>query len=182
MIELNLDSSGNHGVPEGLLIAFGVCTTLVVVVHLMALLISTCILPHIEAVSHLGVGGAQESPHDKFRYYIDVAWMFSTGLGILLFLAELGLVAWVRFYKSSFTTAVVCSIILGPTLLIFLIFALFFYRKLTRHHLERIHREIQNLDEEAQDLHVQQGLAWASGNGHDHYSGVSMNMVGAENV
>ncbi|XP_014676992.1 PREDICTED: protein orai-3-like [Priapulus caudatus] len=188
MIELNLDSSGDHGVPNGLLLAFGVCTTLVVVVHLMALMISTCLLPHIEAVTHLGVAGAKESPHDKFRYYIDLAWMFSTGLGILLFLAEIGLVAWVRFYNTSRVTAIVCTAILVPTVLVFVTFALFFYRRLTSHHLERIDREIENLDEEAQDLQAQRGMAWPTsvsvgGIGIDpHLGGLSMNAACSESV
>lgn len=85
MVEISLDSS----IPEGLLIAFSVCTTLVVAVHLLALMISTCILPNIEAVSNIhNVAAVQESPHDRMRCYIEMAWISSTGVGILLFLIQ----------------------------------------------------------------------------------------------
>lgn len=155
MIELNFEVGPNDAIPHGLFIAFGVCTTLVVVVHLMALLISTCILPHIEAVSHLGTSGAGESPHEKFRVYIELSWGFSTGLGIFLFLAELGLVAWIRFhnlYEGSDEVAIACTVILIPTLVAFVGFALFFYRKLALYHIERLKREMSTLDMEAQDF------------------------------
>lgn len=85
MVEISLDSN----ISEGLLIAFSVCTTLVVAVHLLALMISTCILPNIEAVSNIhNVAAVQESPHDRMRCYIEMAWISSTGVGILLFLIQ----------------------------------------------------------------------------------------------
>ena len=31
-----------------------------------------------------------ESPHDKFHFYIEMAWICSTGFGIILFLVEIG--------------------------------------------------------------------------------------------
>lgn len=44
------------------LIVLGVVTTLLVSVHLLALMISTCLLPYIEAS-----GCTQDSPHIKLR-------------------------------------------------------------------------------------------------------------------
>lgn len=49
MVELQFNSQ----VPETLLITFTVCTTLLVSVHMLALMISTCILPNVEAVASI---------------------------------------------------------------------------------------------------------------------------------
>ena len=42
MVEIQIDEN----VPTGLLLAFAVCTVLLIAVHMLALMISTCILPH----------------------------------------------------------------------------------------------------------------------------------------
>ncbi|KAI7688517.1 hypothetical protein SSS_06623 [Sarcoptes scabiei] len=49
MVELQITSQ----VPAGLLITFTACTTLLVSIHMLALMISTCILPNLEAVASI---------------------------------------------------------------------------------------------------------------------------------
>lgn len=148
MVEVQLEN-----VPQGLLIAFSVCTTLLVSVHLLALMISTCILPNIEAISNVhNLTAVHESPHERMQWYIDMAWGFSTALGILLFLAEIAILCWVKFYSYSFKAAVASTAIVIPVSVMFLVFAMHFYRRLIAHKYERSSRGLEELETIATEL------------------------------
>ncbi|XP_069083057.1 protein orai-2 isoform X1 [Pleurodeles waltl] len=164
MVEVQLEMEYQY--PQLLLIAFSACTTVLVAVHLFALLISTCILPNVEAVSNIhNLNSVNESPHDRMHPYIELAWGFSTALGILLFLAEVVLLCWIKFLPmdamivknevagvvresrghAGWQAALVSTIIMVPVGLIFVIFTIHFYRSLVRHKTERHHLEIEEL-------------------------------------
>lgn len=158
-----------YSYPRELLIAFSVCTTVLVAVHLFALLISTCILPNVEAVSNIhNLNSVSESPHERMHHYIELAWGFSTALGILLFLAEVVLLCWIKFLPvdsietkkatvcsttttatpaahSGWQAALASTIIMVPVGVIFVVFTIHFYRSLVRHKTERHHQEIEEL-------------------------------------
>ncbi|XP_066596662.1 calcium release-activated calcium channel protein 1 isoform X2 [Prorops nasuta] len=135
MVEVQLNAETK--VPTEMLIAFAVCTTLLVAVHMLALMISTCILPNIEAVCNLhSISLVHESPHERLHWYIEIAWAFSTLLGLLLFLLEIAILCWVKFYDFSKTAAWSACIVLIPVLIIFLAFAIHFYRSLVAHKYE----------------------------------------------
>ncbi|XP_054611485.1 protein orai-2 [Dunckerocampus dactyliophorus] len=159
MVEVQLEMQYSY--PRVLLIAFSVCTTVLVAVHLFALLISTCILPNVEAVSNIhNLNSVSESPHERMHHYIELAWGFSTALGILLFLAEVVLLCWIKFLPvdssgattarpstpdSGWQAALASTIIMVPVGVIFIVFTIHFYRSLVRHKTERHNQEIEEL-------------------------------------
>jgi len=135
MVEVQLNNDTQ--VPIGMLIAFSVCTTLLVAVHMLALMISTCILPNIETVCNLhSISLVHESPHERLHWYIEIAWAFSTLIGLVLFLIEIAILCWVKFYDLSQAAAWSACIVLIPVLIIFLAFAIHFYRSLMTHKYE----------------------------------------------
>ncbi|XP_072103910.1 calcium release-activated calcium channel protein 1-like isoform X1 [Mobula birostris] len=161
MVEVQLESGQDY--PQGLLIAFSACTTVLVAVHLFALMISTCILPNIEAVSNVhNLNSVHESPHERMHRHIELAWAFSTVIGTFLFLAEVVLLCWVKFLplkktpvdstKDNSTSispgkaaAITSTAIMVPSGIIFILFAVHFYRSLVSHKTERVERELDVL-------------------------------------
>ncbi|XP_075034211.1 calcium release-activated calcium channel protein 1-like isoform X2 [Mixophyes fleayi] len=163
MVEVQLDA--NHAYPAGLLIAFSACTTVLVAVHLFALMVSTCILPNIEAVSNVhNLNSVKESPHERMHRHIELAWAFSTVIGTLLFLAEVVLLCWVKFLPVNNPTlsvnatyispgkeaAIASTCIMVPFGIIFIVFAVHFYRSLVSHKTDRQFQELNELAELAQ--------------------------------
>ncbi len=122
-----------------MLITFAVCTVLLIAVHMLALMISTCILPNVEAVANLHYQTQKtvfESPHMKMNLIVELAWGFSTVLGILMFLVEIAILCWVKFYTVNHSAAWVATGLLIPIMLIFIAFAAHFYLKLVAHKSE----------------------------------------------
>ncbi|XP_067630546.1 calcium release-activated calcium channel protein 1 isoform X1 [Eurosta solidaginis] len=156
MVEVQLDS--NTKVPAGMLVAFAICTTLLVAVHMLALMISTCILPNIETVCNLhSISLVHESPHERLHWYIETAWAFSTLLGLILFLLEIAILCWVKFYDLSQPAAWSACIVLIPVMIIFLAFAIHFYRSLVTHKYEVTVsgiRELEMLKEQMEQDHT----------------------------
>uniref|UniRef100_A0A1A9WHE0 Calcium release-activated calcium channel protein 1 n=1 Tax=Glossina brevipalpis TaxID=37001 RepID=A0A1A9WHE0_9MUSC len=157
MVEVQLNNDTQ--VPGGMLVAFAICTTLLVAVHMLALMISTCILPNIETVCNLhSISLVHESPHERLHWYIETAWAFSTLLGLILFLLEIAILCWVKFYDLSQPAAWSACIVLIPVLIIFLAFAIHFYRSLVTHKYEVTVsgiRELEILKEQMeQDHHI----------------------------
>ena len=152
MVEVQL----SNNIPQVWLIAFAICTTLLVSVHMLALMISTCILPNIEAVANThNLNSVSESPHKRLHYYIETAWIFSTVFGILLFMGEIAILCWVKFYDYSQTAAWVSTAILIPVIAVFMIFTYQFYDKLIMHKSEITQDAMQHLQAMNQGLKSQ---------------------------
>lgn len=157
MVEVQLEIDYDY--PPGLLIAFSACTTVLVAVHLFALMVSTCILPNLEAVSNVhNLNSVNESPHERMHRHIELAWAFSTVIGTLLFLTEVMLLCWVKFLplksnnmenngtiSSGEAAAIASTCIMVPFGLVFIVFAVHFYRTLVSHKTDRQIRELEQV-------------------------------------
>ncbi|XP_018900289.2 uncharacterized protein [Bemisia tabaci] len=129
MVELQINEPTN--VPEWLFIMFSICTTILVAVHIFALMISTYLLPNIDAISKLqSTKLVKESPHERMRGFVELAWTFSTVFGLFLFLVEVAILCWVKFWDHSINAAIAATIIVIPVLVIFVIFVFYFYHNL----------------------------------------------------
>lgn len=145
MVELQINEP--TAVPEWLFVIFAVCTTVLVSVHIFALMISTYLLPNIEAVSKLHMSRlVTESPHERMRGFIELAWAFSTVLGLFLFLVEVAILCWVKFWDYSFTAATASTIIVIPVLVVFIAFAVHFYHSLVVYKCESSVSDMNELE------------------------------------
>ncbi|EZA57729.1 Calcium release-activated calcium channel protein [Ooceraea biroi] len=145
MVELQINDP--TAVPEWLFVMFAVCTTFLVSVHIFALMISTYLLPNIEAISKLHVSRlVTESPHERMRGFIELAWAFSTILGLFLFLVEVAILCWVKFWDYSFTAATASTVIVIPVLIVFVAFAVHFYHSLVVYKYESVVSDMKDLE------------------------------------
>ncbi|KAI1293653.1 Protein orai-2 [Halotydeus destructor] len=161
MVELQLDNK-NESVPRELLLSFTICTVLLVSTHLLALMISTCILPYVDAVAanqDATIEEIHESPHIRMSAFVEIAWTLSNVFGIFLFLLEVIVICWVRFWslegpnnESGRNAAWVATLVLIPIIVIFVAFAVHFYRKLTTHRVERAETHLKDLENVVNDL------------------------------
>ncbi|KAI8442255.1 hypothetical protein MSG28_005825 [Choristoneura fumiferana] len=155
MVELQINEPTN--VPEWLFVMFAVCTTVLVAVHIFALMISTYLLPHIDAVSKMETPGSpdralRESPHERMRGFIELAWAFSTVLGLFLFLVEIAILCWVKFWDYSFAAATAATVIVIPVLIVFVAFAIHFYHSLVVQKCESSVQDIAQLETMKREL------------------------------
>lgn len=163
MVELNLGEK----LPSVLVMTFSLLTTCLISVHVFALMISVCILPNIDVVenirqvelsgAHAGVNITThvkpgDSPHENLHKYVEIAWIFSTGLGTFLFLLEIPILLWVKLYTINIASAIAASAVMVPTSIIFIIFAVHFYRKLIKHEIVQRTQGMQELQLIAKQL------------------------------
>ena len=144
MVEIQIDDN----LPKGLIIAFSVLTTILISIHVFALMISVCILPNLDSFAssyEMNNKNVDSSLHEQMHYYIEMAWLFSTGLGTLLFLAEVAIVAWVQFYMKSIAAAIASTCVLVPVGVVFMWFACKFYNILAKHKYEQSSQGLEEL-------------------------------------
>ncbi|KAJ8679061.1 hypothetical protein QAD02_014848, partial [Eretmocerus hayati] len=163
MVELQINEP--TAVPEWLFVMFAVCTTVLVSVHIFALMISTYLLPNVEAISKLQVARlVSESPHERMRGFIELAWAFSTVLGLFLFLVEVAILCWVKFWDYSFTAATASTVIVIPVLIVFIAFAVHFYHSLVVYKCETSNSDIKELENIKRNLDNAAAMSNSLGN------------------
>ena len=168
-LKLDETTSTKKLIPEFVLVLYVFITCLLVGVHMLALMISTCILPQVEATTeqmefernlkkfekkHLRNESNKERvkslapeeeennlvstffdsdvstyPHQKFHRFVEMAWLSSTVVGIFLFIIEISLICFIKFYPISIIAALTGTLIMIPILLIFIYFTFAFYKK-----------------------------------------------------
>jgi hypothetical protein len=134
-VELSLDSYRAHTTNESLIVCYAIISCLLVGIHLLALLMSMCILPELKSVirqSDFWINNQHSKPLSSLNVYIEIAWVVSTGLGLFLFLIELGIIIWIKvsgFSQIAAISALVTLCIVGCP---FILFAIGFYIRVTR--------------------------------------------------
>ena len=77
---------------------------------------------------------------------VELAWGFSTTIGVFLFLLEIATLCWVKFYTINHVVAWTATGILIPVIFIFMAFAAHFYYKLVSYKTEIIDEDITELE------------------------------------
>ena len=97
MVEIEI----NTNTPPGLLIPFAIHTAVLIFLHLFSLMLATFILPELEAVGDLS-NPAQYSSALKIAksFTVQLCWILSNIVGIILFLLEIIFVAFVKFFPA----------------------------------------------------------------------------------
>lgn len=96
---------------------------------------SMCILPELKSVirqSDFWINNENKKPLSSLNIYIEIAWLVSTGLGLFLFLIELGIIIWIKvsgFSRIAAISALATLCLVGCP---FILFAVGFYIHVTR--------------------------------------------------
>jgi hypothetical protein len=135
IVELSLDSYIQQKSGDALIICYAIVSCLLVGIHLLALLMSMCILPELKSVirqSDLWINNENKKPLSSLNIYIEIAWVVSTGLGLFLFIIELCLIFWIKVSGFSQTAAIAAIVTLGIVGCPFILFAVGFYFRVAR--------------------------------------------------
>ena len=99
MVEVELE--GNP--PNGLLIPFAIFTSILIFVHLFALMLATYMLPELDALASVPPNKelARRPSNIAQGICVKMTWILSHVLGIILFLVQFVLLAIVKFYPIN---------------------------------------------------------------------------------
>ncbi|XP_021960593.2 calcium release-activated calcium channel protein 1 [Folsomia candida] len=131
-----------------MLTAFTVTTALLVCTTMLAIMISTCILPHVTVVAKMHPHSKpHESPHDAMMWYIDLSWVLANSTSIFLFTLDVILLCWVKFTHFSEAASIAATVIMIPVLVATCIFGILFYRNIVKHQFLLSESKVEELEE-----------------------------------
>lgn len=89
--------------PPGLLILFAMHSAVLVFIHLLSLMLATFLLPELEAAGTGDLASFQQ--HNSLdiakSFTVQLCWILSNVVGIILLISEIILVAFVKFYPTD---------------------------------------------------------------------------------
>lgn len=147
MVEVELNNSHTNG----LLIPFAIFTSILIFIHLFSVLVATHILPELDALSAIPHVQLTRRPGNVAQgFCIKMTWFLSHGLGIVLFLVQFVLLAFVKFYafndetENRYQAAVAAGVvIITLTIVVTIATLLWYYRSYVYHnvkgHVEALH-------------------------------------------
>lgn len=137
----------NPKTPTAILIPFAMLTALLIFVHMLSLLIATRLLPELEAIVKQPSIHILASTSKGYTWPVHVVWYLSNIVGIILFLVDLVIVAYVKFYpiddgtRIHVGTATLAVVVLLSA--ISLPFIVIFFRSISK---KKIQLHEQNLE------------------------------------
>lgn len=72
--------------------------------------------------------------------------------GLFLFLVEVAILCWVKFWDYSFTAAIAATVVVIPVLVIFILFAVHFYHSLVVHRCDTSMKDMETLEDMKKQL------------------------------
>lgn len=86
-----------------------------------------------ETTLMMGIDNTITFPYMQYHRYIELSWISSTVIGMSLFIVEVGLICFIKFYPISHLAAFAGSFVMTPILIIFVLFTYKFYQSLAGH-------------------------------------------------
>ncbi|XP_067014821.1 calcium release-activated calcium channel protein 1 [Anabrus simplex] len=133
--------------PAWLFTMFAVCTTLLISVHILALIISTFLLPAVDTEVRTRLSRLLPNcPSETLPHLIALAWSLSTVLGLFLTLVEVLLLCWVKFWDFTHLACWAGTFAVLPFIGAFLFFCIHFHRTVLLQGYEARDSELRDME------------------------------------
>lgn len=149
MVEIEIAAA----TPYQILIPFSMLTAILIFVHLLSLMLATCLLPELEAITSDAHPQLFASALTIAKGVpVQLAWFLSNILGVALFLVEVILVAFVKFYPfpgrennvhagiATLVTIIILTVMSMPL-------AFYYVRIVSKHKIQLHERQLHQAQE-----------------------------------